>query len=78
MKDTLKLGDGKLWPIGQILFSKVPSEYSYGHPFTSCLWLFLATITKLSSFNRDCCPAKLKIFTLWTLKKKYVYPCTKL
>lgn len=77
-KDTLKLAVGKLWPTGQILFFKVPSEHSCGHPFTSCPLLFWGTITKLSSFNRDCCLAKLKMFTLWTLKKKYAYPCNKL
>lgn len=74
MKDTLKLGIGKLCPIAQILFFKVSSEFSCDHSFTSYPWLFLATVTKLNSFNRDCWTAKLKIFTLDPSEEKVCLP----
>lgn len=56
------LGQGwGMWPVGQtgsVLVFIVLLKHGPTHSFTYCVWLLLATVTKLSSFDRDCVTCK--------------------
>lgn len=73
---------GRAWPRAQIwpatLRNRILLGQSYAHLFRNCLLLLLCYNSKTEQRQQRLYLAKLKMFTIWPLTKKFAMPWLKL